>query len=121
MYPLYRTVQEAAHLAAVRDPRFSPVEAGEVENLEIEISVLSPLRRILNVEQIEVGRHGLVMKKGMHEGLLLPQVPVEQGWNRKQFLEYTCAKAGLKSDSWKDEDTDIFAFTAEVFGEHRPR
>jgi MEMO1 family protein len=121
MHPLYRTVQEAAHLAAVRDPRFSPVTAGEVGNLEIEISVLSPLRRVLDIEKIEVGRHGLMMKKGMNEGLLLPQVPVEQGWDRQQFLEYTCTKAGLISDSWKDEDTDIFAFTAEVFGEQRHR
>lgn len=116
--PLYQTVRDTATLAAMNDPRFRPVTADEVPKLEYEISVLSPLRRVQNVQQIEIGRHGLLMKNGDREGLLLPQVPVEQHWDRNEFLEQTCAKAGMPAGCWKDEDTDIFAFTAEVFGEH---
>jgi hypothetical protein len=117
--PLYLTVRDTAALAALRDPRFSPVSPAELTELDYEISVLSPLRRVARIEQIEIGRHGLLMKNGAHEGLLLPQVPVEQGWDRQTFLEHTCEKAGLNPGSWKDEDTDIFAFTAVVFGEHK--
>jgi MEMO1 family protein len=117
VHPLYRTVWETAILASQHDPRFQPVSASELPLLQYEISVLSPLRRVLNPQQIEVGRHGLLVKNSAHEGLLLPQVPVEQRWDRQTFLEHTCLKAGLPSDSWKDEETDLFAFTAEVFGE----
>jgi hypothetical protein len=115
--PLYRTVWETAMLAARRDPRFTPVTAEELPRLELEISVLSPLRRVLNVERIEVGRHGLLMKRGDQEGLLLPQVPVEQHWDRQTFLDQTCIKAGMPAGSWREEETDIFSFTAIVFGE----
>jgi AmmeMemoRadiSam system protein A len=104
-----------ATLAALRDSRFPPVTIAELPKLTYEISVLSPLRRVIDVEQIKVGQHGLLAKNGNHEGLLLPQVPVEQNWNRQQFLEQTCAKAGLRTDCWKDEETDIFMFTAVVF------
>jgi AmmeMemoRadiSam system protein B/AmmeMemoRadiSam system protein A len=117
MRPLYLTVWETAMLASQHDPRFQPVAAAELPLLQYEISVLSPLRRILDPQQIVVGRHGLLVKNGPREGLLLPQVPVEQRWDRQTFLEHTCLKAGLPSDSWKNEETDIFAFTAEVFGE----
>ncbi len=120
MKPLFDTVREVAALAAVRDTRFPPVSAKELPELEYEISVLSPLRRVLDVKEIEVGRHGLVMKKGSTEGLLLPQVPLEQGWDRTTFLQQTCVKAGLPPGAWKDEDTDIFSFTAVVFGEEKP-
>jgi uncharacterized protein (TIGR00296 family) len=82
--------------------------------------VLSPLRRVLDIKQIEVGKDGLVMRRGENEGLLLPQVPVEQHWNRATFLAETCRKAGLPADAWKDEQTDIFMFTALVFGDHTP-
>jgi MEMO1 family protein len=119
--PLYLTVRDTAMLAALRDPRFRPVSASELPHLEYEISVLSPLRRVLDVSQIKVGRHGLLMKNGDHEGILLPQVPVEQDWDRLRFLQETCAKAGLQSDCWKDENTDIFLFTAVIFGEHGPQ
>ncbi|MGB7546810.1 MAG: AmmeMemoRadiSam system protein B [Terracidiphilus sp.] len=119
MKPLYMTVRDAATLAALRDPRFQPVSAAELNQLEYEISVLSPLRRVTDIRQIEVGADGLLMKNGEHEGLLLPQVPVEQKWDRQKFLEGTCAKAGLQPDCWKDADTDIFMFTAVVFGEHK--
>ncbi len=118
--PLYITVRDTAALAALRDPRFRPVSLAELPKLEYEISVLSPLRRVLDVRQINVGQHGLLMKNGEREGLLLPQVPVEQRWDRTKFLEETCAKAGMQPDCWKDDNTDIFSFTAVVFGEHRP-
>jgi hypothetical protein len=95
-------------------------QASELPQLEYEISVLSPLRRVTDIQQIKVGEHGLLMKNGDSEGLLLPQVPVEQKWDRQTFLEQTCAKAGMARDCWKDEDTDIFSFTAVVFGEHKP-
>jgi AmmeMemoRadiSam system protein B/AmmeMemoRadiSam system protein A len=118
--PLYLTVRDTATLAAMRDPRFPPVSLSELPLLEYEISVLSPLRRVMNIEQIKVGQHGLLMKNGSKEGLLLPQVPVEQHWDRQQFLEQTCRKAGMSTDCWKDPDTDIFLFTAVVFSEHKP-
>jgi hypothetical protein len=119
MKPLYMTVRDTATLAAMRDPRFQPVSPSELPKLEYEISVLSPLRRVLDIDQIKVGQHGLLMRNGSYEGLLLPQVPVEQNWDRQTFLEQTCHKAGMRSDCWKDEDTDIFMFTAVVFGEHK--
>ena len=117
--PLYLTVRDTATLAATRDPRFNPVTAAELPSLAYEISVLSPLRRVTNVDQIKVGRDGLIMKNGGNEGLLLPQVPLEQHWDRQTFLEQTCVKAGLNNDCWKDENTDIFRFTAAVFNEKR--
>jgi AmmeMemoRadiSam system protein B/AmmeMemoRadiSam system protein A len=113
--PLYLTVRDTAMLAALRDPRFQPVATAELSRLEYEISVLSPLRRVTDVQQIKVGRDGLLMKNGTSEGLLLPQVPVEQKWDRQKFLEQTCIKAGMAPDCWKDEETDIFKFTAVVF------
>ncbi len=119
--PLYLTVRDTSTLAALRDPRFPPVSASELKQLEYEISVLSPLRRVQNIEQIKVGKHGLLMKNGDREGLLLPQVPVEQRWDRKEFLDETCAKAGMRAGCWKDEDTDIFMFTAVVLGETTPQ
>ena len=113
--PLFMTVRDTATLAALRDPRFSPVRASELPKLAYEVSVLSPLRRVTDIEQIKVGRDGLLMKNGDSEGLLLPQVPVEQKWDRLTFLEQTCAKAGMDPNCWKDENTDIFSFTAVVF------
>jgi len=119
--PLYMTVRDTATLAALRDSRFPPVSASELPKLEYEISVLSPLRRVLDIRQIKVGQHGLLMKNGAYEGILLPQVPVEERWDRQRFLEETCAKAGMRSGCWKDENTDIFMFTAVIFGENRPQ
>ena len=117
--PLYLTVRDTAMLAAMRDTRFEPVSVSELPHLEYEISVLSPLRRVLDVQQIRIGEHGLLMKNGDSEGLLLPQVPVEEKWDRQTFLEQTCRKARMDSSCWKDEDTDIFSFTAVVFNEHK--
>jgi hypothetical protein len=115
--PLYITVRDTAILATMHDSRFTPVSVAELPNLTYEISVLSPLRRVTDVEQIRIGEHGLLIKNGGREGLLLPQVPVEQDWDRRTFLEQTCVKARLPQGCWKDEDTDIFSFTAVVFSE----
>ena len=116
--PLYLTVRDTATLAALRDPRFRPVSASELKELEYEISVLSPMRRVIDPNAITVGRDGLLLRNSDHEGLLLPQVAVEQKWDRVRFLRETCIKAGMPPDCWQNDDTDIFRFTAEVFGEH---
>ena len=115
--PLTMTVRDTATLAALRDPRFPAVSKEELPELRYEISVLSPLKRVQNIAEIEIGRDGLLIKNGDHEGLLLPQVPVEQHWDRETFLAQTCHKAGLKPDCWKHEESDLFRFTAEVFHE----
>jgi len=115
--PLSTTVRDVAMFAALRDTRFNPVSAGELGALDYEISVLSPLRRVLDIKEIRVGQHGLIMKRGDTEGLLLPQVPVEAKWDRATFLEETCFKAGLPRNCWLSADTDIFRFTALVFPE----
>ena len=113
--PLYQTIEEMAVKAAFHDPRFNPVTEAELSDLEIEISVLTPMKRIKDVEEIEVGKHGILIEKGFHSGLLLPQVATEYGWDRKTFLEHTCLKAGLSKDAWKDEDTVISVFSADIF------
>lgn len=118
MKPLQETVRDVAALAAVRDRRFPPVSEGELPELEYEVSVLSPMRRVTDVETIVVGKHGLLVKRGEREGLLLPQVAAEREWDRITFLQQTCRKAGLPPDAWRDEGTDVFSFTALVFGEH---
>jgi len=113
--PLYKVVQECAVAAATEDPRFPPVSAGELPALNVEISVLTPLQSI-RPEEVEIGRHGLMISMGGRRGLLLPQVPLEQGWDRETFLEQTCVKAGLPTDAWRRGAT-LQGFTAEVFGE----
>ena len=112
---LYRTVAETARAAAFEDTRFAPVTLAEARALEISLSILSPLRAV-QPEEVEIGVHGLVVSYGGHRGLLLPQVPVEHGWNRRTFIEQTCQKAGLPRDAWKNGAT-LQAFTAEVFGD----
>ncbi|HVO62429.1 MAG TPA: AmmeMemoRadiSam system protein A [Terriglobales bacterium] len=113
---VYRTVAETARAAAFEDTRFHPVTPEEAPELEVHLSVLSPLRPIAPA-QVEVGRHGLLVSMGARRGLLLPQVPVEYGWDRNTFLEQTCRKAGLPLDSWQHGAT-LEAFTAEVFGDN---
>ena len=113
--PLYQTVEEMAAQAAFHDPRFNPVTKAELPDLEIEISILTPMKRIKDIEEIEVGKHGILMEKGPYSGLLLPQVATEYGWDRKTFLEHTCLKAGLAKDAWKDEDVVISIFSADIF------
>ncbi len=113
--PVHRTIEEMAEAAAFRDPRFSPVKEKELQDLEIEISVLTPLKKIAHVDEIEVGKHGIYIKKGWFSGLLLPQVATEYGWDRQTFLEHTCNKAGLASNAWKDKDSEIYVFSADIF------
>jgi len=115
--PLCQTVQEMAVAAAFQDPRFPALREAEYSNIEIEISVMSPLERVRNVDEIEVGKHGIIIRRGFHSGLLLPQVATEQGWDRGTFLEHTCYKAGLPADAWSKADTEIHIFSAEVFSE----
>jgi MEMO1 family protein len=117
---LAETVRDVAVYAAMQDTRFKPVTVKELPFLAYEISVMSPLRRVFDAKEIKVGKHGLIMKQGEIEGVLLPQVPTEEHWDRDTFLEETCIKAGLPRRAWKDDDTDIFMFTALVFGEHVP-
>lgn len=114
---LVRTVGEAAISAALHDTRFLPLSESELDFIEIEISVLSPMRRIYGVEEIEAGTHGLLMESGMHHGLLLPQVASEYQWNSMTFLEQTCIKAGLPKKAWQLKETEIYVFTADVFNE----
>jgi hypothetical protein len=114
--PLGQAVIEMAAAAATEDPRFAPVTAGELGDTDIEITVLSPLSPIAP-ESVEVGLHGLVIRMGGRSGLLLPQVPVEQGWTRAEYLEGICQKAGLPPGAWRDRDARLFGFTGQVFGE----
>jgi AmmeMemoRadiSam system protein A len=116
--PLEQTIRETARAAALEDSRFPPVSEDELERLQVEISVLSPMFRIAP-EDVVVGRHGLMVSHEGRRGLLLPQVPEEWGWDRETFLAQTCRKAGLPADSWK-RGAKIEAFTAEVFGETEP-
>jgi AmmeMemoRadiSam system protein A len=116
LLPLHRTVMETARAAAFDDPRFAHVTMIEAPELRVSISVLSPLHNILP-DEIEVGRHGLLISGGAHRGLLLPQVPVEHGWDRITFLEQTCRKASLPLDAWRNGETKIEVFTAEVFAD----
>jgi len=116
--PLLQTVREMAPAAAFQDPRFRPLQADELADLEIEISVLTPMRLIKSTDEIEVGKHGLYIVKGLNRGLLLPQVAAEYHWDRLTFLEHTCNKAGLPPDAWKDPNTQIFIFRAEIFADH---
>jgi AmmeMemoRadiSam system protein A len=112
---LYRAVAETARAAAFEDTRFQPVRLEEADQLEIELSILSPPQPI-SAEQVEIGRHGLLISLSGHRGLLLPQVPVEHQWNRVTFLDQTCRKAGLPLDAWQ-HGARIEAFTAEIFGD----
>jgi AmmeMemoRadiSam system protein A len=112
--PLDLTIIQAAVYAAVRDPRFEPVTAAELSGLEYEISVLTPLEEVTNPSLIRVGKHGLVIEMNGRKGLLLPQVPVENGWDRRTFLEQACLKAGLPPDAWK-KGARLQSFEAIVF------
>lgn len=116
--PLYKTVGETALAAAFDDPRFPPLRQDEMKDITVEISVLSPLKEITNIDEIEVGIHGLYITKGFHSGLLLPQVATEYDWDSLTFIQETCYKAGLQRDAWKDKDSKVYIFSAEVFGEH---
>ena len=122
--PLSKAVVENAIKASTRDPRFRPMTADETKKVEIEISVMNPtagpmtpFQRVNDVSEIVIGGDGLLLKKGLNQGILLPQVPVEQGWDRDQFLEGICRKSGLPSGAWKDPEAELYRYSAQVFGE----
>jgi len=112
--PLFRVVSDCAVAAGLRDPRFEPVTADELGLLHIDVSVLGELQAIQSPDDVEIGKHGLVIRKGIFHGLLLPQVATEMRLDRERFLELTCRKAGLPSDAWKDGAV-IEVFTADVY------
>jgi AmmeMemoRadiSam system protein A len=117
--PLIELVAEMAKASATGDPRFfaDPISAGELEKLDIEVSVLSPLKLTDDPLSQRLGVDGIYIKKGRASGCFLPQVATETGWSKEEFLSYCCAhKAGLAADAWKDPETEVYLFTAEVFG-----
>jgi AmmeMemoRadiSam system protein A len=118
-FPLCETIEEVAQKAAFEDPRFSPLTAEEYRSIDIEISVLSPLKKVGDVNEVKVGTHGLVIDAGYTRGLLLPQVAVEYGWRREEFLSHTARKAGLAADAWKRKDVTLYSFTSDVFSERQ--
>jgi AmmeMemoRadiSam system protein A len=115
--PLRETVRAMAHEAAFSDPRFPPLVRGELEQCHIEISALSPMEKCPDPLSVRVGVHGLYLVRGWKQGVLLPQVPVEQGWNLDEYLDYICVKAGLPAHSYDAPDAELYTFTAVVFGE----
>jgi AmmeMemoRadiSam system protein A len=114
--PLVAVVARSARSAGLEDPRFEPVRPDELAEIDIELSVLSSPKEIA-ASEIEAGKHGLIVSRQMQRGVLLPQVATERGWGPQRFLEETCAKAGLERDAWKDPETRIEGFTAQVFSE----
>jgi len=116
--PLGQVVAHCAIAACSQDPRFSPIAAAELDRLIIEISLLTPFEAILGPADIEIGRHGLVVERAWHRGLLLPQVAIEWDWDTEVFLAQTCVKAGLPRDAWKN-GARLWRFEAEVFAEDR--
>lgn len=115
--PLWETVADVAVSAALNDYRFPPVSPAELPDLELEISALTPLRKMSSPDEIVIGKHGLLIEKGGYRGLLLPQVATEWGWDKWEFLDQTCRKAGLPPGAWKDPDAQVYLFSAQVFGE----
>jgi MEMO1 family protein len=114
--PLYLTIRDMAVEAATGDPRFSPVKTSELKDIALEISVLSPMERVDSADKIQMGVHGVLVRRGFNSGVFLPQVATETGWNKEQFLSELCSqKAGLPADAWKDKNTELYIFTAEVF------
>ncbi len=114
--PVSEAVRDMAIEAAINDPRFTPLQKEELDKIEIEISVLSPLKKIKEASEIKVGRDGILIKKGFNSGLLLPQVATENNWDKEEFLRHTCYKAGLSADAWK-AGAEIYIFDAEIFNE----
>jgi uncharacterized protein (TIGR00296 family) len=125
--PLKKAIFEAAISAATQDPRFPPVDKAELEHIQIEVTVLSVPEKIVVTQpkeylnQITIGRDGLIAEHGFFKGLLLPQVPVEQNWDVEEFLSNTCMKAGLPPDAWVDTETVIKKFSGQIFTEKKPR
>ncbi len=115
--PIYEAVRDNAINASTNDPRFPPVKPEELKDIDIEITVMTPLKKITDPNVIEVGKHGIIIQRGRVFGLLLPQVATDYGWNREEFLAHTCMKAGLPINAWKEKDTEIYIFSGEVFSE----
>jgi AmmeMemoRadiSam system protein A len=115
--PLHETVAHCAIAAATEDPRFAAVRGFELPEIRVSISVLSPLEPLSSPELIEIGRHGLMVRRGGRRGLLLPQVAIEQAWDRLTFLQHTARKAGLAPDDWEVAGSEVFFFEADVFSE----
>ena len=118
--PLWQTVRNMARAAAVEDSRFfhNPIQPGEVDDLSIEVSVLSPLKRVTDPLDFELGVHGIYIKRGFQRGCFLPQVATETGWSKEEFLTQCAAgKAGMPPDAWKQPDTEVYVFTAEIIGQ----
>ena len=107
-WPLAEVVASMAVKSATRDPRFPPVTLAELDQIAIEISILSPAEPVESIHQIELGRHGLIISDGYHRGLLLPQVPLTFGWTREEFLENLCRKAGMPRDAWHEAELSMF-------------
>lgn len=118
MGPLYKTIRDMAIESSTNDQRFPAVTPKEIKDIKIEISVLSEPERVFDVNKIIMGTHGVIVKRGFNSGVFLPQVAAETGWGREEFLSSLCShKAGLAPDAWKDSATEIYTFTADVFGE----
>lgn len=115
--PLSTALFEMSEAAAFDDPRFPPLSPEELKDVEIEISLLSELRELRGYKDIEIGKHGIIIKKDMHQAVFLPQVATEQGWDLNTTLRHLCMKAGLPVDSYLKPDCRFFVFTAEVFSE----
>jgi AmmeMemoRadiSam system protein A len=118
--PLVESIERMAVASGTEDPRFPPITTDELPHLTVEISALTPMASI-RPENVDVGRHGLMISKGHRSGLLLPQVPLEQGWDRDDYLRGLCAKAGLANDAWRESDVQLRSFEAEVWGEESGR
>jgi AmmeMemoRadiSam system protein A len=114
---LYEVVADMALSAAFHDPRFPPLARSELPSVEIEVSALTPLRRISDTNAIQVGTHGIYIINGPYQGVLLPQVATEHKWDRRTFLDQTCIKAGLSPGCWQDPTAEIHVFSAEIFNE----
>lgn len=115
--PLFKEVAAMAIASATKDPRFYPMSVDELQQFSLEISVLSPLKKIEAIDEILVGRDGIYLEMNYYRGVLLPQVAIENGWNRETFLRQTCIKAGLPTNAWQDKDAEIYIFSAQVFSD----
>jgi AmmeMemoRadiSam system protein A len=114
--PLYLTIRDMAVESATGDPRFTPVKPADLKDIDIEISVLSPMEKVDSADKIEMGVHGVLVRRGFNSGVFLPQVATETGWSKEEFLSQLCGqKAGLPADAWKDKNTDLYIFTADIF------
>jgi AmmeMemoRadiSam system protein A len=117
--PLFEIVAEMTEAAASRDPRVEPVSQKELNQIRIDITVLSPLESVHDPLALEIGRHGLYIASGGKRGVLLPQVAIQYGWSIKTFLEQTCLKAGLRKNAWKKSDIEVSGFTVLIIGEQK--